>query len=338
MAAKRNHQPKNHIFIKEKHSPEQRLVLRLAAIVALVMLVVAVFWFDRDGLKDQIDGHMSFTDVLYFTAVTITTVGYGDIVPVSERARLIDAIFVTPLRLIIWLMFLGTAYELMIQRWLEKLRMQRLHKSLTDHVIICGFGHSGQTAAKEVAQSSSASVVIIDHNAEHLKRAAELGYIGLLGDATAETTLRDAGVDRAKAVLICLGRDDAAVLAILTLRNISKHVRIVAAAREGENIPLMRQAGADSIVAPSLVSGYLMADCVQSTLVSDYIHDLMNSAGRVRLIERPPKPQELGMLLRDICPDMAVRIHRGDTHIGFWEGERSRIQAQDRLIVIEPNA
>lgn len=311
--------------------------MRISMIFGLVALVVAVFWWDRDGLRDQIDGHLSFTDILYFTAVTITTVGYGDIVPVSDRARIIDAMFVTPLRLVIWLMFLGTAYELMFQRWLEKLRMQRLQKSLSGHVIICGFGHSGQTAAKEarLRHGEQQPILIIDHNPEHLKLAADLGYMGLLGDAASEALLRDAGADRALALLVCLGRDDATVLTLLTARNISATVRLVATVREEENMRLMRQAGADAIVAPSLVSGYLMADSVQSTWVADYIHDLMNSEGRVRLIERAPTPKELGLTLRDVQPDMAVRIHRGEERIGFWEGDRARIQAGDRLIVIE---
>ena len=88
------------------------------------------FWFDRDGLKDQIDGHISFSDILYFGMITVTTVGYGDIVPVSDRARLIDAVIVTPARLFIWLLFVGTAYELLLQKWIEDLRMKRLRDDL----------------------------------------------------------------------------------------------------------------------------------------------------------------------------------------------------------------
>jgi len=78
--------------------PEVTLLLRAGFVLLLVASVFLVFLFDRDGLRDQIDGHVSVTDVLYFTMVTITTVGYGDIVPVSDQARLIDAFFVTPAR------------------------------------------------------------------------------------------------------------------------------------------------------------------------------------------------------------------------------------------------
>ena len=94
--------------------------------VALFLIVIAVFWFDRDGLRDHADGSISFTDVVYFTMVSVTTVGYGDIVPVTRQARLVDAMLVTPIRLFIWLIFIGTAHQLVLQRLIEEFRMRRL--------------------------------------------------------------------------------------------------------------------------------------------------------------------------------------------------------------------
>ena len=331
--------PHKRIYIKSGRSPERVLLSRIGLILGLIGLVLLIFWFDRDGIKDTHDGHMSFGDVAYFTAVTITTVGYGDIVPTSDRARLIDTVFVTPLRLIIWFIFLGTAYELVLQRWLETRRMTRLQKSLRDHVIICGYGHSGRSAAHEAVLRGTpiGQVLIIDQHPENLKAAAEHGYIGLLGDATSEYILADAGITQAKAVLICLGRDDAAVLTILTSRHLNPSVRVISSASEEENIKLIRQAGADAIIAPSIVGGYLMADSVESTHVADYINDLMQSDGRVRLIERAVEPEEIGKTMPELSPNLVVRINRGSEQIGFWEGERSRIQPNDRLLEIEPS-
>ncbi len=89
-------------FTPEELKPGRILVYRLALVLAIFCTVFLVLWLDRAGLHDQVDGEMSFADVVYFSMITITTVGYGDIVPVTPRARLIDALFLTPIRFFIW--------------------------------------------------------------------------------------------------------------------------------------------------------------------------------------------------------------------------------------------
>jgi voltage-gated potassium channel len=327
------------LFVKRSSTPEQVLIARCVLLVALVSIILVIFWFDRDGLRDQIDGHVSFGDVAYFTAVTVTTVGYGDIVPVSPRARLIDTVLVTPLRLFIWLVFLGTAYELVLQRWWENRRMKQLQAKLKQHLIICGYGHGGQSAAHEAIERGmpAGHIIVLDRDPVRLTLAAEAGCIGLAGDATRESDLADAGVARAKAVMICLGRDDAAVLAVLTVRQLSPQVRIVCSVNEEENIKLIEQAGANATVAPSMLGGYLMTNFVHSSHAADYLNDLMRIGGRVRLEERAPAANEIGRAMRDVGPAMVVRLHRGEDIVGFWEGERSIIRADDMLLVIAPN-
>lgn len=333
------HPWRSRVFIKPAASAERMLLNRLGLLATLVGAVLAVFWWDRDGLKDQIDGHISFSDVVYFTAVTVTTVGYGDIVPVSDRARTLDALFVTPARLVIWLLFLGTAYELVLQRWLENRRMARLQHSLHRHLVICGYGHTGRSAAHEARArgTPAGQILVLDRDESALHQAADDGFIGLQGDSTREQDLGDAGIQRAAAVLICLGRDDAAVLTVLTVRQLSSGVRVICSVGEQENVKLMRQAGSDAIVTPSIVAGHLMADSLQSTHIADYASDLMSAAGDVRLLERPARAEEIGRPLRELAPALGVRIYRDGVGIGFWEGEKARVQAGDLLLVIEPD-
>ncbi len=304
-----------------------------------MLTILAVFWFDRAGLRDQLDGDISFSDLVYFTAVTVTTVGYGDIIPVTDRARLIDGLLVTPLRLVIWLVFLGTAYELVLQRWLENRRMTRMQKDLDGHLLICGYGHSGHSASLEaVARGTPANqIVVIDRDSNRLKLAADEGHVGFLADATLEEDLESVSIHRARAVLVCLGRDDAAVLTVLTIRQLDPVVRIIACVAEGQNVKLIRQAGANAVVSPSMVGGYLMADSVKSSHISDYVSDLMCSGGRVRLLERKAEEREVGKRMRDIEPGLVVRVLRGDQTVGFWEGDTSVVQEGDTLLVIEMN-
>jgi voltage-gated potassium channel Kch len=168
------------LFTKAPISAEATLAVRALLIVLLFSAVIAVFWWDRAGLRDNVDDHVSLSDVIYFTMVTVTTVGYGDIVPVSERARLIDALFVTPVRIFVWMTFLGTAYQFLIQRVIEDLRMLRLQKQLQDHILVLGYGSGGTTAVAELVAQGIApeDIVVIDHNEQRVRQAAAAGFSG----------------------------------------------------------------------------------------------------------------------------------------------------------------
>jgi len=180
------------------------LAARAILVLSLFAFVIAVLWCEREGIRDQVDGVLTFVDLVYFTVISLTTVGYGDIVPVTERARLVDALILTPTRLVVWLVFVGTAFELFFHKGLERIRMLRLQRQVTDHVILCGFGHSGRTAAAELVSrgTSADKLVVIDADDAPLQRAAEAGHIGPRGDATLRRTLRDAGIERAAGKLL----------------------------------------------------------------------------------------------------------------------------------------
>lgn len=325
------------LFIGGRRSVLRTLGIRLFLVVSLFSLVMAVFWLDRDGLRDQIDGHITFTDVVYFTMVSVTTVGYGDIVPVTPRARIIDALFVTPIRLFIWLIFIGTAYQLVLQQLIEGFRMRRLQAKLQDHVIVCGYGHSGRCAAAELVARGldKHHVVVVDSSRERIEEASEHGYIGILGDATREETLRAAMLLSARAVFVCTHRDDTNVLIVLTARNLSDSIRIVTRVEESENEKLLKQSGANATVLPSRVGGILMADSLDSSVLASYVMDLISAGGRVTLIEREALPQEIGRTPLQVQESRIVRITRAGQAFGFWEAD-ARIQQGDLLVVIQP--
>lgn len=323
------------LFIGGERSVMRTLRIRATLVVALFALVMVVFWFDREGLRDQIDGRITVTDVIYFTMVSVTTVGYGDIVPVTPRARIIDALLVTPVRLFIWLIFMGTAYQLVLQQLIEDFRMRRLQAKLAQHVIVCGYGHSGRCAAAELVARGmdKQNVIIVDLLQERLEEAAEHGHVGLLGDATREETLREAMLPTARALFVCTHRDDTNVLIVLTARNLSSTVRIVTRVEESENEKLLKQSGADATVLPSRVGGILMADSLDSSVLASYVMDLISAGGRVMLIERRASPQEVGRLPAELVESRILRVLRGSQGFGFWESD-ARIQAGDRLVVV----
>ena len=320
--------------------PEVTLLLRGAMVFVLVFAVFAVFLIDRAGLQDNIDGNVSLIDVVYFTMVTITTVGYGDIVPVLDQARLIDAFFVTPVRIFVWLLFLGTAYQFIIQRLIEEWHVMRLQADLQDHVVLCGYGHSGSIAAAELRQRGwrPEQIVVVESDREEVGRAAERGFIGLHGDAASEELLRMAGVERAHSVIVSVGRDDTTVLIVLTVRAIASEVRIIASVEEAENIKLVRAGGANEIVSPSKFGGFLMADAVKTHGTIAFVSDLLSFQGDCRLSERPPRPEEIGRLAREVEGTVIVQVSRGERRIGCWQDRTLVIEPGDRLLAIDGNS
>ncbi len=336
----RSWQASHHLSLRRKsgRSPWLDLLWRLLLAVGLIGIALAVHWFDRDGLKDNVDGAISFPDVLYFTMITVTTVGYGDIVPVTQQARLFDTFLVTPIRLFVWLIFLGTAYDFLLKRVWEKWRMNMIQAKLKGHVVVAGYGTSGSEAVNELVRRGTAksAIVVVDQHASALEAAAACGAAVIEGDATRNVTLEAVQIARASAIIVSAGRDDTSILIVLTARRLAPDVPISVVIRAGDNESLARQAGADTVINPASFAGLLLAGSTHGPHIADYIADLAASDGRVALRERRVAPEETGKPLAAISTGIGVRIYRGEQCYGFWEIEAGRLQPGDTLIEIVP--
>lgn len=162
------------------------LIWSVLLALGLIGIALAGHWFDRDGFRDDVDGAISFADVLYFTMITVTNVGYGDIVPVTQQARLFDTFVVTPVRLFVWLIFLGTAYNFVLKRVWGKWRMKIIQRHLYGHVVVAGYGTSGSEAVSELVRRGAdpKTIVVIESNRAALRAARECGATVMEGDAT----------------------------------------------------------------------------------------------------------------------------------------------------------
>ena len=313
-----------------------KIGIRALVALGLIGIALSVHWLDRAGLKDNVDGVISFTDVLYFTMITVTTVGYGDIVPVTDRARMFDTFVVTPIRLFLWLIFLGTAYSFVLKRTSEKWHMARIQRTLSGHVVITGYGGRGAAAARElIARGTPAhAIVAIDQDAARLESAERLGLNVLEGDATRDRVLEAARLDNARALIVSTGRDDTSILVVLTARRMAPTVSISVVVRDRDNEGLARRAGADTVVNPVSFAGLLLAGSTTGPHVTDYIADLASAEGRIDLHERPVLAAEVGRPLVEVTPGLGVRLYRNGHPHSFADLEAQALQAGDTIVEI----
>jgi voltage-gated potassium channel len=309
---------------------------RVGLVFGLIALVLALHWVGRDGLKDNLDNHISFIDVLYFTTVTVTTVGYGDIVPVSPEARLFEALLVTPIRLFVWLIFLGTAYNLFFRNIFYRWRMARIQADLHNHIVVTGFGTSGSEAVRELLARGvdPREIVVVDPQEKPLVEAEDLGCNVMCGDSTRDKTLKDVAIDRARSMIVSAGRDDTSILITLTARHLAPRLPISIVVRNEDNELPARQAGATTVINPVSFAGLLLAGSTSGRHIADYMADLAASGGEVKLHERIALPEEIGRPLSAIGTGLGVRIYRGERVVGFWEDGAQRLEPGDVIIEI----
>ncbi len=315
------------------------LALRLGAALALVFFVVLIHWVDRTGLKDTHDGVVSFLDVFYFTMISITTTGFGDIAPVSDKSRLIEAVIVTPIRFAVIFIFVGTAYQFVIRRSWEKWRMRRIQEQLTGHIVVLGYGVSGGEAVGELIARGTdpGEIVVVDANGARLENAEAMGCNVLEGDATRDETLAAVRIAQARAVLVSAGRDDTSILMILSVKHLAPKVPITAVVRADDNELLARQAGADNVINPVRITGLLLAGSAQGRHVSEYLSDLASVGGRVQLVERQVASDEIGKPLSQLSSGgRGLRIYRQGRAIGFWEDGARKLEPGDQIVEIAP--
>ncbi|HAU22017.1 MAG TPA: potassium transporter TrkA [Erythrobacter sp.] len=315
------------------------LSIRLGLALFLLMVVVFVHYWDRSGLVDTHDGYVSFLDVVYFTMISVTTTGFGDIIPVSDRARLIEAVIVTPIRFAVFFIFVGTAYNFIIKRSWEKWRMARIQENLSDHIVVLGYGVSGSESVAELIERGidPQKIVVVDPSEERLTKAEDLGCNVMAADASRDSTLEAVRIREAQTVLVSAGRDDTSILIVLTVRHLAPDVPISVVVRADDNEFLARQAGANNVINPVRFTGLLLAGSAKGAHIADYLADLASVTGRVQLVEREVTEEECGNTISELASGgRGLRIYRNGEAMGFWEDGCQCLQPGDIVVEIVP--
>jgi voltage-gated potassium channel len=271
--------------------------------------------------------------------ISATTTGYGDIVPVTDRTRLFDALIVSPIRILFLLIVAGSAYSFVARRSWERFVMKKIQRKLCDHIVVAGYGTKNSRAVKELIDLGSPphTIVVIDSSATRLEGAKALGCAVLEGDATRDETLKAVQIERAKLLIISAGRDDTSILICLTARHLAPDLRISIAVNAEDNEVPAKRAGANVVVNPLDFAGLLLATTHGGQHIADYLADLASRHGKVQLIEREVLPEEVGRSLKDLPDGLGVRIIRDGQPYGFWRPQVARLEQGDIVMAISPS-
>ncbi|MDQ1642377.1 MAG: voltage-gated potassium channel [Actinomycetota bacterium] len=317
-------------------SPTLAIARRVAIAVVIVLLNWGLVVLERDGYRDAVDGKLSIIDALYYTTVTLSTTGYGDITPVTTSARLINALLVTPMRFLFVLVLVGTTIQVLTERSRDQFRVARWRSRVNQHVIVCGYGTKGRSAVRALLQRGvdRDEIVVVETDHEAIEAASADGLATVHGTSTSDAVLKEAEVDRARAVIIAVDRDDAAVLTTLTVRQFAPNANVVAAVREAENADLLTQSGADSVITSSDAAGRLLGLATDSPATVEVVEDLIAHGRGLDLLEREVRQEDVGSAAQALGVPVLAVVRGGET-LPYDDPAATSLQAGDRLIYVQ---
>lgn len=249
--------------------PALRLIVYVSAVEVVVFAacVLLLKHFDR----------LSLFDALYLAVTTLTTVGYGDIHPVTAAGRAV-AMFLAVTGLgYVWLslsIVVATLVEGHVIRFWGEIRMERRIARLKNHVIVCGLGRAGMAAIRQL-EREGAPFVGIDLDERQVESLRERGHLAIVADATEDETLKAAGVERARSLIATLPHDPANILIAMAAKELNPGIRVVARADRPENIKRLKRAGADWVTAVGIPAGARLALAALKPVAVDFVAGIL---------------------------------------------------------------
>ena len=326
----------DYLRIPQKYiGPIRRIARRLLYATLALFAAVFIVYFDRTGYRDARGEPMTFLDCLYYATVSLSTTGYGDITPITERARLVNVLVITPLRVAFLIVLVGTTVESLTEASRQASKIQRWRKRVRNHTVVVGYGTKGRTAVSAMIGDGvpPADIVVVDTDQASLDRASTAGLVTVRGDANKSDVLRLAGAQHAKAIVVATSSDPVAVLVTLTARELAPDAKIIAAVREAENRHLLLQSGADSVVVSSDTAGRLLGLATSKPAVVEMIEDLLTPHEGFAIAEREVEPKEIGGSPKHLT-DIVLGVVRDGKLYRVDDPQADALEDMDRLLYV----
>lgn len=316
--------------------PHVEIARRVGFAVLIVLVSSVIVWADRGAYRDSSGAPVTFLSSVYYATVSLSTTGYGDIVPVTPGSRLLTIIVITPLRFLFLIVLVGTTISALSERSRKQYRIARWRTRVRNHTIICGFGTKGQAAAKTLMADGVEPdrIVAVDPRPEALAAAQALGVIAIQGDAERSETLREAEVERARALLVTVHDDNSAVMITLTVRQLTTSVYIAACVREEENVALLEQSGARSVITAQEAAGRLVGIAARRPPVAAVVEDLISYGRGLDLRQRQVTEAEIGRTVDDLA-DVVIVVVRGTREEQVPANVAGELRRGDQLVYVQ---
>jgi voltage-gated potassium channel len=323
---------------------DRRIARRVILISGLLLLTILI---GTVGFQ-VVEGYPAF-DAFYMTLMTITTVGYAELHPLSRAGRIFNSFLIL---FGVSAMFFSvgaitqTIIELELGDHFGKRRTKRMIDKMENHFIVCGFGRVGRSAAYEL-QRAGVPFLVLDRSDERVDRAMQSNMLACLADATRDETLRNAGVTRARGLIAALASDADNLFVILSAKTLNPRMTVVTRAAEEESEKKLQRAGADTVFAPYSILGHRLAQALLRPHVSQFLEFATKNIGLdvgIEQVRVSPQSEFVGKTLRDmqIRRDLGVivlAIRKSDGQMIFNPPAEMEICADDFLIAMgeQPN-
>lgn len=286
----------------------------------------------------------SLWDAFYMTIITVTTVGYREVHPMSRLGEAWTAIVL--LSGVVTLFYtastvMAVVVEGGLQRQIERRRFKRMLDQIERHFIICGYGRIGSIIADEF-RKQQVPFVVVDRRPERVLEALERGELAVEADASREEVLTRVGIHRARGLIAAVGTDAENVYTVLTARVLRPDLFIIARVESEDAELKLRRAGADRVLSPYMLGGMQMAATALRPAVVDFMR-LATTSDRLDLaaeqVEVRAGAPFVDRTLRELNIRQAfgvivVAIKSADGHMRFNPDPDDRVQVGDQLVVL----
>jgi len=310
--------------------------------VVILIGICSVFATGISGY--MIIENWSFADAIYMVIITLASVGYGEVHPLTPNGRIFTMFLILGgTGILVYAVSSFTAFivEGNLTDVLRRKKMQKQIAALRNHYIICGAGLTGRYCIEELHRTKR-QFVVIERDAEKIRELIEQGVLCVEGDASHDLTLRQAGVEQASGLVSALSSDAENLFVVFTAKRLKTDLRIVSKATEKESEQKLRLAGADGVVTPKSIGGLRMASELIRPTVTSFLDKMLRLENRTIRVDEIPVVAgsrfagkslgETGLLDQQAFSVVAITENGADSY--RFNPSRESVLAEGQTIVV----